>query len=115
MARKLMLLLLFPLAGCAKGATADLPAISTAHSLGAEWALVNEQADQGRLTPAYTSTMRQQLRDQLKSAASSLQQPDSRYGAEIRALLALRDDASPGALRAHSNNLKQIEDRLESA
>ena len=100
---------------CAKGAEADLPAISQARSLGAEWALVNEQANRGRLTSIYTQTMRKQLRDQLESTARSLKQPDSRYGAEIRALLALPESASPEALRAHSGQLKQIEDSLESA
>ena len=39
----------------------------------------------------------------------------SRYGAEIRALLAEPDAAPPEELRAHADKLKQIEDGLESA
>jgi hypothetical protein len=48
MSRWLLLLLL--LGGCSKGPQADLPAISAARSLAAEWALVNEQASEGHLT-----------------------------------------------------------------
>jgi hypothetical protein len=109
------LLLLLLLAGCSKGPQADLPAIGAARSLGAEWALVNQEASRGHLTGVYVKTMRQQLREQLQTNASSLTEPDSRYAAEIQALLAEPDDAPPEELRAHSDKLKQIEDGLESA
>lgn len=92
-----------------------MPSIAAARSLGAEWALVNEQAARGRLTRAYVDTMRRSFREQLKATASSLTQPDSPYGREIDALLALPGDASPEELRAHAGKLKQIERRLESA
>ena len=108
-------LLAFLLWGCSKGPDADLPSIGEARSLGAEWALVNEQAAKGQLTRTYTESMRKQLREQLQSTASSLTQPDSGYGKEIRALLQQPDDAAPAALRAHADKLKQIEDSLESA
>lgn len=101
-------------AACAKGPQADLPYISQARSLAAEWALVNEQANRGKLTATYTRTMREDLREQLQTAAKSLTQPDSRYGAEIRAILAQPNDAAPEELRAHASKLKQIEDILES-
>jgi hypothetical protein len=110
----LLSFLLLP-AACSKGAEADLASISEARSLAAEWALVNDQAQQGRLTAAYTGTMRRELREQLQTDAGSLKQPHSRYGAEMRALLALPDEASPDRLRAHVRELKQIEDNLESA
>jgi hypothetical protein len=109
-----MLLLLF-LTSCSKGAEADLQFIGQARSLGAEWALVNEQASKGHLTPTYVRSMHEWLRDNLQTTASSLTQPDSRYGAEIRTLLAEPDDAAPDELRAHADRLKQIEDSLESA
>ena len=48
MRRALLLLLL--LAGCSNGPEADLQYIKQARSAGAEWALVNEQASQGKLT-----------------------------------------------------------------
>jgi len=112
--RRLLLPLLF-LAGCSKGPQADLPSIGEARSLGAEWALVNEQAAKGQLTHTYAETMRTQLREQLQTDLTSLSQPHSLYGGEIRALLALPDDATPKTLRVHARALKQIEENLESA
>ncbi len=103
------------LAACSKGAEADLAAIGEARSLTAEWALVNDQAAKGRLTPTYAHTMRKELREQLQSALSGLSQPSSRYGAEIKAVLNLPDDASSQVLRVHVNALQQMEDSIESA
>jgi hypothetical protein len=110
-----ILLFALSLAACSKGSKADLPAIGSARSLGAEWALVNEQASKRHLTAAYVHSMRKQLRQQLQSEASSLTQRNRPYGKEIQALLAEPDTASPEALRAHAARLKQIEDGLESA
>jgi len=110
-----VLLFALLLCGCSKGPDADLASIGDARSLGGEWALVNEQAARGQLTATYTETMREKLREQLQSTASSLTQPDSRYGEEIRGLLQEPADADPAALRGHADKLKQIEDSLESA
>ncbi|HEX6784695.1 MAG TPA: hypothetical protein VF098_08590 [Sphingomicrobium sp.] len=110
-----ILLFCLGLAACSRGPQTDLPTISEARSLGAEWALVNEQASQGKLTQTYSQTMRKQLRQQLQAAAKSLTRPESRYGREVQALLAEPADASPAVLRAHAATLKQIEDGLESA
>ena len=110
-----LVLLIFLIAGCSKGPEADLPYISNARSLGSEWALVNEQASAARLTQTYARIMRQSVREQLQTAAKALTQPDSRYAAEIRALLAEPDEAAPEELRAHVRRLKHIEDSLESA
>jgi len=115
MLRRSIAILAVVTAGCSKGPAADLPAIGEARSLGAEWALVNEEAAKGQLTSTYVRTMRQQLREQLQATASSLTQPDSRYAREIQALLAQPDDAPPEELRVHSDKLKQIEADLESA
>jgi Tfp pilus assembly protein PilP len=109
----LMALLL--VAACTKGPEADLQYISEARSLAAEWAMVNEQAAQGKLTGTYVATMRQSVREQLRTASQSLSQPNSRYGEEIAALLDQPDDSAPEELRAHADKLKQIEDSLESA
>ena len=103
------------LAACSKGPEADLPSIGEARSLAAEWALVNEQASDGKLTRTYVSSMHRWLREQLRSVSSSLQEPRSRYGQEIQALLRAPDDAPPEELRAHAEALKRIEDALESA
>ena len=110
-----VLLFALVLAGCSNGPEADLQYIKQARSLGAEWALVNEQARQGKLTQVYVASMHQWLREQLQSSSTSLTVPDSRYAIEIKALLREPDDAPPQELRAHTAVLKQIEDNLESA
>jgi hypothetical protein len=117
MARKLLPLLLLFVAGCSQGGgpEADLQYIKQARSLGAEWALVNEQASQGKLTATYVTSMHQWLRDNLQTTSQSLTQPDAPYAREIAALLQRPDDAAPNELRVHSDKLKQIEDSLESA
>ena len=112
--RKLLFLVL-ALASCSKGPETDLPYISAARSLAAEWAMVNEQASEGHLTRAYVETMRAMVREQLQTASKSLTDPKSPYGDEISALVKEPDDAPPAELRAHSGKLKQIEDSLESA
>jgi len=103
------------LAGCSSGPSGDLQYIKQARSIGAEWATINEQASDKKLTPTYVASMHQWLRQQLQTAAESLTEPHSRYGEEIRALLRQPDDAAPYALRAHVGKLKTIEDQLESA
>ena len=102
-------------AACSKGPETDLPTIGEARSLGAEWALVNDLHARGHLSSVYTRSMRGRLKEQLQSDLSSLTQPQSAYGVEIRALANARDDASPSELRAHARALKRIEESLESA
>jgi hypothetical protein len=109
------LLLFLLLAGCSKGPEADLPSIAEARSLAGEWALVNEQAAQGKLTGAYVRSMRQSVREQLQTTAKSLTQPQSEYAKDIAGLLREPDDAAPSELRAYATRLKQIEQSLESA
>ena len=105
----------FLLAGCSKGAQADRQYIKQARSAAAEWALVNEQAAQRKLTDTYTASMHRWLRDEIRSSSTALTDPNSRYGLEIHSLLQQPDDAAPEELRAHAAKLKQIEDGLESA
>ena len=102
------------LVSCSKGPQADLPYISQARSLAAEWALVNEQASRGQLTETYVTTMRQSFRQQLGTTASALTKPDSTYGRQVQALLAEPPDAAPEKLRVHVAKLKHFEDSLES-
>jgi len=101
--------------GCARAPDADLQYIKQARSIAAEWALVNEQGHAGQLTGTYVAAMHDWLHDGLLTASTSLSQPNSRYGVEIRALLAAPPDAPPAMLRSHGEVLKQIEDTLESA
>ena len=109
------LLLLLVLAGCSKGPEADLQYIKQARSAAAEWALVNEQANEGKVTPAYVSSMHKWLRQEVETASSALTVPDAPYAAEMGALLKQPDDAAPASLRAISDKLKTQEDQLESA
>jgi len=77
--------------------------------------MVNQLASDGKLTAPYVSTMRKQLREQLQSLESALEQPDSTYAAEMRAGLREPDNASPALLREHAEKLKAMETALESA
>jgi hypothetical protein len=108
-------LVLALLAACSSGSSDDLQYVKQARSLGAEWALVNEQAGQDKLTPTYVGSMHVWLRRQLQASLTSLTQPRSRYGEEIEALTHEPDNAPPEKLRAHVEKLKAIEDQLESA
>lgn len=114
MMRRSTILLLF-LAGCSKGPNEDLQYIKQARSLAAEWALVNEEAHDDKLTQTYVDSMHQWLHDGLETGLSSLTQPDSPYGNEMQSLLAEPQDAAPAELRARAEALKRIEDRPESA
>ena len=109
------LLPLLLLAGCSQGAQSDLQYIKQARSAAAEWALVNEQNENGKLTATYVKTMREEARSEIESAASSLSEPNSPYAREIKSLGAEPDDAAPAQLRGRVEALKRIEDSLESA
>jgi hypothetical protein len=113
--RASLLLLLPLLAACAKGPQADLQYISTARSLAAEWALVNQQAAEGKVTQVYASAMRSSLKQQADTAAKAVTEPNSDYARVMKAIAAEPLDAPPAQLRAHSDRLKKIEDQLESA
>jgi len=113
--RHMLLFCALLLASCSEGREADLQYVSKARSLGAEWALVNQQASAGKLTKSYTQTMRKAFHEGLTTASSSVTQQNADYAREIRALLAEPADAAPATLRAHADRLKQIEDNLESA
>ena len=113
--KALPLLLLFATGCSGSGPDADLQYIKQARSVGAEWALVNEQASKNQLTSTYVASMHHWLRQQLQAASTALTKPDSRYAEEIQALLQQPDGAAPDELRAHVEKLKEIEDQLESA
>jgi Tfp pilus assembly protein PilP len=110
-----LLLTALLLCGCSKGPEADLQYIKQARSASAEWALVNTQVSQGKVTATYVSSMHEWLREAIKTSAAALTQPDSDYGREMHTLLQLPDDSPPDELQPHTKRLKQIEDSLESA
>jgi hypothetical protein len=101
--------------GCSSGPQSDLQYVKQARSLAAEWASVNEHSNDGKLTAVYVRSMHEWIRDGVQSSVSSLTQPNSSYGNEMRALLAEPAGAAPDVLRSHADSLKQIEDELESA
>ena len=112
--RTLLLCVLF-FSACSKGPPADLQYVEQARSIAAEWALINEQAEAGKLTPTYVGSMRKWLRDDLQTAVSSLSQPSSPYGDQMKALLAEPPEAAASNLRVHAEALKRVESSLESA
>lgn len=108
-------LMLLLLAACSKGPESDLQAISGARSLAAEWALVNEQASKGHLTSVYVKVMHRSIRAELRSSLGSLSERGTPYALEIEALVREPDNSPPRTLREHADNLKRVEERLESA
>ena len=115
MSRLLLLLVLVCVAGCSKGPQADLQYIGQARSAAAEWALINEQASEGKLTRAYVDSMHRWIRQEIESSSNALTEPNSPYGDQMAALLQQPDDAAPQELSARATALKKIEDQLESA
>jgi predicted small secreted protein len=110
---KRLVLFCLVLSGCAQGVQKDLPSIGEARSLAAEWALVNEQAIEGKLTATYIKTMRTSVREQLTTISRSLSEPSA--AAIVNDLLTQPDDAPPQQLRTSAEQLKQVESQLESA
>lgn len=110
---KRLVLLCVVLGGCAQGPQKDLPSIAEARSLAAEWALIDEQASQGRITATYTKTMRASVRQQLATVSASLTNPDA--SSIVKDLVTRPDDAPADELRSSVEQLKRIEDQLESA
>jgi hypothetical protein len=110
---KRLVLLCLVLSGCAQGAQKDLPSIAQARSLAAEWALVNEQAIEGKLTATYIKTMRASVREQLTTISRSLSEPLA--ATIVNDLVTQPDDATPQQLRASAEQLKRVESQLESA
>ena len=99
-----------------KGPRPTCQYISEARSLGAEWALVNEQAGKGQVTPTYAHSMHQWLREQppdgivrADPARLALRRRDSQRCLQSPTM-PLRPSCAPTPTR-----LKQIEDSLESA
>jgi hypothetical protein len=111
----MFLLLTLLLAGCAQGGDADLPYVSQARSLTAEWAMINQLAADGKLTDSYVTAMRAQIREQLQAIPASLTEQDGPYAKAIGAVLLQPDDAAPQQLRGYADALKRQEDALESA
>jgi hypothetical protein len=102
--------LLALLSACSSQKDKQLEAVESARSVVSEWALVEEQAAQGRAQATYVGQMREMARDELKTAEAALsEQPGA-----TRLLEGLRA-GSPNAatLKQANETLKPLEDRLE--
>jgi len=109
-ARFVPLVLVAALAACSSQADRQLEAVKSARSVLTEWALVEEQAAQGRAQSTYVEQMRQLARDELKTDARELaQQP------EAAQLLQHLQSGSPDAAALHraDSALEPLEKRLE--
>ena len=100
---------------CASGQQADLTAIKGIRSAAAEWALVNQEAERGRLTPAYANGMREAAREEIVKEARTLIERNSPTAHHAAVLLALPSDAMPGLIAPHVKALEQIETAIESS
>jgi hypothetical protein len=103
------------LGACSSGQQADLPAIKGIRSAASEWALVNREAERGRLTSAYTNGMREAARDNIAKQSGALTDGNSPAAVHAAALRALPADASPRLIAPHVSALKQLETALESS
>src|SRR4051794_9964801 len=82
------------LGACSRSGEADLPAIVAMRSAAAEWALVNREAQRGRLTAPYTAGMRAAAREAIAADARALRH-NAAAAREGAALQALPADAAP--------------------
>src|SRR4051812_18046567 len=88
-------------AACSSGPSADLPVVKNIRSTAAEWALVNRQAGEGRLTNPYVAGARELAQKNIKEQASTLSNPASAAAREAAELLDLPPHAPPDAISAH--------------
>src|SRR5215212_1204821 len=109
---KCLLPLVFLLAAACDPAPSDYSTVEQARSTAAEWAKVNELAAQGKLSSTYVAATRAEARSQLAKAESAFRDPKTPQASEVRALLALRDDAPAAEISAHAEALKKLEDAL---
>jgi polyphosphate kinase 2 (PPK2 family) len=100
------------LASCASQSDKELEAVKSARSVLAEWALVEERKAQGRASETYVEQMREQAREQLKTAESGLQGERS-----AASLIEQVRNAAPkaGDLKRANKALEPLEQSLESA
>jgi hypothetical protein len=111
-ARLLLLLLAAGLAACSSETDRQLEAVKSARSVISEWALVEQQSDNGRAQRTYVDQMRGFAKDELRSDQRALAgQPDAAD---------LLDDLRMGspdakALKRAGSALEPLEKRLEAS
>jgi hypothetical protein len=96
------------LASCTSQADTQLEAIKSSRSVLAEWALVEQQGAKHRVTDTYLTQMREQARDQLRTAREQLS------GAPAATLDQVLEGKPDAAQLDHAgSSLKPVEDQLE--
>jgi hypothetical protein len=108
--RLALLLIAAALAACSSQSDRQLQAVKSARSVIAEWALVEEQAAEGRTQPVYVEQMRQLAKQQLGTDRTGLAgRPNA---AEL--LDKLRTGSpDAGTLKAAGSALEPLEKQLE--
>jgi hypothetical protein len=112
-ASPLLVTALILLAACSSKQDQALETVKGAHTVTAEWALVERLGDGKRVTRTYRSEMRDEARKELRSDRRSMRDPSA---PAARALDALQRDPAPSAatLAAAAHHLDQAEKQLEA-
>ena len=98
------------LASCTSTSDTQLVAVKSARTVLAEWALAEEQGAHHRVTLTYLESIRQQARDELKSAQAQLPRPAAALVAQV-----MEGQPSSGMLHQAEVALAPVETQLESA
>jgi hypothetical protein len=96
------------LAACSSQQDKELAAVKSAHSVTAEWAMIERLAAERKTTSVYAGEMRDQARDELKSERKSLRGPAA------EAVDAAQRSPSAAPLAAAAQRLDQAEKQLEA-
>ena len=100
---------LVPLVACGSPQQADSQSIKAIISTAAEWALVNREAERGRVTRVYATTMRQLARAQISTELKTLEQHRSPALPVAAGLAHLPADASPELIGRQVELLRRTE------
>jgi hypothetical protein len=96
------------LAACSSQQDKELAAVKSAHSVTAEWAMIERLAAERKTTQVYTGEMRDKAREELKSERKLLRGPAA------EAVDAAQLAPSPASLADAAARLDQAEKQLEA-
>jgi multidrug resistance efflux pump len=101
------------LAACSSQQDTALETVKAAHTVTAEWAMVERLGDEKRVTQTYRSEMRDKAREALQAERRSM---SDAAAPAVRTLHALQRDPAPTAatLAAAAQRLDQAEKQLEA-
>ena len=107
-ASAVLLIPLALLAACSSQQDKELAAVKSAHSVTAEWAMIERLAATGKVTRVYAGEMRDQAHEALKSDRKLLQGPAA------EAVDSVQNAPSAASLAAAANKLDKAEKQLEA-